>query len=285
MEGSEDVDQEQLLKKIEQLEKDEKSLKQNLLDTISDLKTTEKENELIFAEKQSSKNKLREETEKGTLPPDPSETRKNDFDDLPPSPSPVPAPNPPPFSQPPTSSLTNKSLIEESTSLLQQSDSLITRIAPALPRPGQSQLFPSPALALIREETHNEADEEEKDKGKIDKVIGIIEGIEKDLKRSVHKEGQGRHATGSQPVFDKRNKQGGDMEAIAGLNTSTGAVVPGKHGNKHRGKSKVNQLLPNVSFENETISTSSRVYENRDKTQIEGDKRSNTPFRVKGNKG
>uniref|UniRef100_A0A7S3J5P1 Uncharacterized protein n=1 Tax=Euplotes harpa TaxID=151035 RepID=A0A7S3J5P1_9SPIT len=85
--------------------------------------------------------------------------------------------------------------------------------------------------------------------------------------------------------FDKRNKQGVGMEAMAGLNTSTGAVVPGKHGKKHRGKSKVNQLLPNVSFENETISTSSRVYENRDKTQIEGDKRSNTPFRVKGNKG
>lgn len=40
-----------MLQKIQELEESNRSLRQNLLDTLNELKSTEKENELIFAEK------------------------------------------------------------------------------------------------------------------------------------------------------------------------------------------------------------------------------------------
>lgn len=103
----------------------------------------------------------------------------------------------------------------------------------------------------------------------IDKVIGIIETLENDLKQSVHKDQPGS-------FFERRNNKTGKIASIPGI----------KNKHEKESKSKPKKMLPDVSFENDTISTSSRVYEQKSKKMEdnEDDKRSNTPFRIKAKK-
>ena len=56
-----------LTDKIKELEKGNNSLRQNLIDTLNDLKTSEKENELIFAEKLKLQRQLGDDTSLASL--------------------------------------------------------------------------------------------------------------------------------------------------------------------------------------------------------------------------